>query len=106
MTGRRVTWLIIPPRNNQLPGDFCYNLCQTQDGKVLFTSDKGITCFVPSEGTFTTIDLMSNFPSTPYYQRMWNFGIRRGNVYVGDTKGVTVFSENEFNKTGAVNEKL
>lgn len=51
-------------RNNQLPGDFCYNLCRTQDGKILITGDKGVTCFVPSEGTFTTIDLMRNFPST------------------------------------------
>lgn len=91
-------------RNNQLPGDFCYNLCQTQDGKVLFTSDKGITCFVPSEGTFTTIDLMSNFPSTHIINGCGILVSGGGNVYVGDTKGVTVFSENEFNKTGAVNE--
>lgn len=27
-----------------------------------------------------------------------------GSIYIGDTKGVTVFSENEFNKTGTANE--
>lgn len=91
-------------RNNQLPGDFCYNLCRTQDGKILITGDKGVTCFVPSEGTFTTIDLMSNFPSTHIINGCGILVSGEGSIYIGDTKGVTVFSENEFNKTGTANE--
>ncbi|WP_294626988.1 hybrid sensor histidine kinase/response regulator transcription factor [uncultured Bacteroides sp.] len=91
-------------RNSQLPGDFCYNLCRTPDGKVLVTGDKGVTCHLPSEGTFTTIDLMSNFPSTHIINGCGILVSRKGNIYVGDTKGVTVFSENEFNKNGITNE--
>lgn len=91
-------------RNNQLPGDFCYNLCRTQDGKILITGDKGVTCFVPSEGTFTTIDLMRNFPSTHIINGCGILVSGEGSIYIGDTKGVTVFSENEFNKTGTANE--
>lgn len=91
-------------RNNQLPGDFCYNLCRTQDGKILITGDKGVTCFVPSEGTFTTIDLMSNFPSTHIINGCGILVSGDGSIYIGDTKGVTVFSENEFNKTDTANE--
>ena len=88
----------------QLPGDFCYNLCRTQDGKILITGDKGVTCFVPSEGTFTTIDLMRNFPSTHIINGCGILVSGEGSIYIGDTKGVTVFSENEFNKTGTANE--
>ena len=87
-------------RNNQLPGDFCYNLCRTQDGKILITGDKGVTCFVP----FTTIDLMRNFPSTHIINGCGILVSGEGSIYIGDTKGVTVFSENEFNKTGTANE--
>lgn len=90
--------------NNQLPGDFCYNLCHTQSGKILITGDKGITCFVPSDSTFTTIDLMSNFPSTHIINGCGILVSDAGNIYVGDTKGVTVFSENEFNRTGTSND--
>ncbi len=91
-------------QNSQLPGDFCYNLCQTRDGKILITGDKGVTCFIPSENTFTTIDLMSNFPSTHIINGCGILVSGEGNIYVGDTKGVTVFSESEFNKTGIANE--
>lgn len=91
-------------RNSQLPGDFCYNLCRTPNGNILITGDKGVTCFVPSEGNFTTIDLMSNFPSTHIINGCGILVSEAGNIYVGDTKGVTVLSENEFNKAGSSND--
>lgn len=91
-------------RNSQLPGDFCYNLSQTRSGKILITGDKGVTCFIPSEGTFTTIDLMNNFPSAHIINGCGILVSGGGDIYVGDTKGVTVFSENEFNKTDATND--
>lgn len=90
--------------NSQLPGDFCYNLCHTPSGKILITGDKGVTCFTPSEETFTTIDLMRNFPSTHIINGCGIMVSEEGSVYVGDTKGVTVFSENEFSKTGNSND--
>lgn len=90
--------------NHQLSGDFCYNLSQTKGGKILITSDKGVTYFSPSDGTFTTIDLMSNFPSTHIINGCGILVSEDGNIYIGDTKGVTVFSENEFSKTGTPND--
>lgn len=89
--------------NSQMPGNFCYNISQTQSGKVLITGDKGVTCFNPSEGTFTTIDLMSNFPSTHIINGCGILTSQKGHIYIGDTKGVTVFSENEFNRADTFN---
>lgn len=90
-------------RNHQLSGDFCYNLCQTNDSKILITNDKGVTYFSPSNGTFTTIDLMSNFPSAHIINGCGLLASDDGNIYIGDTRGVTVFFESEFSKTGIPN---
>lgn len=90
-------------RNSQLPSDFLYNLCRTQSGKILITGDKGITCHIPTEDTFTTIDLMSNFPSAHIINGCGLLVSDEGDIYVGDTQGVTLFPENEFNKTAISN---
>lgn len=88
---------------SRLPGNFCYHLCEMQSGKILITGDGGVTCFTPFEETFTTIDLMSNFPSAHIINGCGVLASEEGNVYVGDTRGVTVFSEKEFNKIGTFN---
>ena len=91
--------------NSQLSSNFCYGLSRTKSGKILITGDKGVTSFDPAENTFTTIDLMSNFPSTHIINGCGIFVSGDQSIYIGDTKGVTVFSENEFTKTSISNNK-
>lgn len=89
----------------QLPSNYCYNICRTQDGKILITSDKGVTCFTPGKETFTTIDLMSNFPSAHIINGCGILPTTNGRIFVGDTQGVTVLSEDEFNKSDLYNDE-
>lgn len=83
---------------HQLPSNYCYNICASKNGNILITSDKGITCYSPKEGSFTTMDLMENFPSTHIINGCGIFVSDDNRILVGDTKGVTAFSEDEFHK--------
>ncbi len=87
--------------DHQLPSNFCYNIAVSPKGNVLITTDKGITCYFPEERRFATIDLMENFPSTYIINGCGLFISEDNQIFVGDTKGVTTFSENEFHKTNA-----
>lgn len=85
--------------DHQLPSNFCYNMVVSQSGNVLITTDMGVTCYSPGESRFTTIDLTENFPSTYIINGCGLFVSVDNRVFVGDTKGVTVFAESEFRKT-------
>lgn len=86
--------------NSQLPSNFCYNLCETPNGNILVTSEKGVTSFKPGGTGFTTIDFMRNFPSAHIINGCGVYASSDGRIYIGDTEGVTAFSENEFERTG------
>lgn len=83
--------------NSSLASDFCYNLCLIQERNILVISDKGVTCYKPTEDSFSTIDLMNSSSAANIIEGCGVLA-QNGNVYIGDTKGVTVFSENEFGK--------
>lgn len=84
--------------NHQLPSDYCYNVCTSRDGNVFVTSDEGVTCFSPSENTFTTLNLKDNFSSSSIINGCGMFVSADGRLFIGDTKGVTVLSESDFHK--------
>lgn len=81
---------------NQLPSNFCYNICVTENGDVLLTSDKGVSCFNPIKQSITTINLMSDFPSAHIIRGCGISATTDGRIYVGDTKGISTFTIDEF----------
>lgn len=83
---------------HQLPSNFCYNVCLSPSGNILITSDKGVTSYSPEKNSFTTINLMENFPTAHIISGCGIFASNQKRIYVGDTKGVTSFSEEEFHK--------
>lgn len=83
---------------HQLPSNFCYNVCLSPSGNILITSDKGVTSYSPEKNSFTTINLMRNFPTAHIISGCGIFASDQKRIYVGDTKGVTSFSEEEFHK--------
>lgn len=90
-------------QNSLLPSDFCYNICQTHNGKILITNRKGITCFFPEEKKFTTLNFMGNFPSAHIINGCGIYTTTDGTIYIGDTEGITSFHEDEFDKPNAYN---
>ena len=93
---RKVSWYT--SENSQLPSDYCYNLSLSRTGNVLITSDNGVTCYSPRSGSFTTIDLMENFPSIHIINGCGIFASDENRILVGDTKGITAFYEKEFSQ--------
>lgn len=83
-------------RNSQLPNDFCYSLSYTPSGKILITHPKGVSCFNTDNQSFTTLDIMNQFPSAHIINGCGIHVSATGEIYVGDTEGVTSFHENEF----------
>ena len=90
--------------NHQLPSNYCYNTTKTQTGNILITTDKGITYYSPKNGLFTTIDLMENFPSAYIMDGCGIFASWQNKIFVGDTKGVTAFYEDEFHKVNTFHD--
>ncbi|MDE5678670.1 MAG: response regulator [Phocaeicola sp.] len=86
--------------DQQLPSDFCYNVCTSRDGRVLITSDQGVTCFQPYENRFTTLNLRDDFSSSYIINGCGMFVSDEGRIFIGDTQGVTVLSEKDFDKAG------
>lgn len=84
--------------DGQLPSDFCYNLCISHDNSILVTSDRGVTCFYPDERRFTTLNLRDDFASSYIISGCGLSVSDEGKIFIGDTQGVTVLSENDFNK--------
>lgn len=80
-----------------LASDFCYNLCRTASGKIIITSDRGVSYLSPTDNVLTSIDFMSNFHAAHLIN---GCGIYASDEYIfmGDTKGVTLFTENVFDK--------
>lgn len=83
---------------HQLPSNFCYNIAISKSGNVVITSDKGVTCYSPVEHIFITLDLENSFSSAHIINGCGIFVSDKDKVFVGDTKGVTAFSEYEFYK--------
>lgn len=80
--------------NSSLPSNYCYASQLTSNGKLVLTSDKGISMFDIRKKTFMTI-------KQKYLKAPIIFGcgicISSDNViYVGDTKGITRVEENDF----------
>lgn len=88
--------------DGQLPSDFCYNLCISHDNSVLVTSDRGVTCFYPNENRFTSLNLRDDFSSSYIISGCGLFISDEGKIFIGDTQGVTVLSENDFNKVNSL----
>lgn len=84
--------------NSRLSGNYCYNLCQTESGRIIITADKGVSCLDPDKESFAAIDFRNNFPSAHIINGCGIYTDGK-NIFIGDTKGVTVFTEDEFDKT-------
>lgn len=86
-------------QDSQLANDFCYNLCQTPEGRILITHPKGISCLMPDTQTFITLDFMRKFPSAHIINGCGIYASADGKIYMGDTEGITSFYENELFKS-------
>ncbi|WP_291528097.1 hybrid sensor histidine kinase/response regulator transcription factor [Bacteroides sp. UBA939] len=83
----------------QLPSNYCYNICTTEDGKVLFTYNKGVTCYDPQKESFTTINIPNLSSSAHIINECGILTTADKRIYIGDTKGITTFLESEFDAT-------
>ncbi len=83
---------------NQLSSNYCYNLCFTDEGNVLISSDKGVTYYNPKIEKFSTVDFKSYFPNTHIILDCGLLSGDKGTVFVGSTEGLVTFKETEFHK--------
>ena len=84
--------------NKQLPSNYCYNVCNTHDGNILITTDKGVTYYNPRINKFSTVNFKHYFPNTHIIRNCGLFSDNEGTVFVGSTKGLVTFKEEEFHR--------
>lgn len=84
--------------NKNIPSDYCYNICLTEDKNIIFTTDKGITYYNPRIDKFSTVEFYSYFPNTHIVNEGGLLAGNEGTVFVGSTEGLVTFHEREFHK--------
>lgn len=82
--------------NSTLPSNYCYNVKQTASNKFILTGDRGITLFDPAERTFIRLGQKEIFLRAPIIRDCGIYISSTNNIYIGDTKGVTLLREEEF----------
>lgn len=87
--------------NSSLPTNYCYNMEQTAGNRFVLTGDRGIILFDPAEGTFTGLGQKDVYLKAPIIRDCGIYISADNKIYVGDTKGVTLLSEEEFHASQA-----
>ena len=82
--------------NSTLPSNYCYNIKQTMSGRFILTSDKGIILFDPLSNSFIRLDQKGNELQTPIIKDCGIYISSTNKIYVGDTKGITSLTEEQF----------
>lgn len=82
--------------NSTLPSDYCYNIKQTTSNKLILTGDRGITLFDPAEQTFIRLGQKEIYLRAPIIRDCGIYVSGDNKIYIGDTKGVTLLTEDEF----------
>ena len=83
-------------QNSTLPSNYCYNIKQTMSGRFVLTSDKGIILFDPLSVTFIRLDQKGNELQAPLIKDCGIYVSSNNQIYVGDTKGITSLTEDQF----------
>lgn len=82
--------------NSTLVSNYCYNVENTTNGKLILTGDEGITLFDPVKQTFARLGQREVYLKAPIIRDCGIYVSPLNKIYVGDTKGVTQLSEDEF----------
>lgn len=83
--------------NDMLLSDICYNLAFTLTGKVVITSDKGITLFTPNENKSIHLKIGEIFPLNAIFSSCGLFvSPSDGQIFIGGVSGMLSLSEKEI----------
>lgn len=82
--------------NSTLPSNYCYNIKQTASNKFILTGDRGIMLYDPTEQTFIRLGQKEISLRAPIIRDCGIYISPDNKIYIGDTKGVTLLNEEEF----------
>lgn len=82
--------------NSTLPSNYCYNIKRTTSNKLILTGDQGIMLFDPVKQTFIRLAQKEIYLRAPIIRDCGIYVSHANKIYIGDTKGVTLLSEEEF----------
>ena len=92
---------------NQILSNYCYKLALTSDlQKLLITSNKGISNFGLTSHLVYNISLSKNFPNSNTISESGIMTTPDSLIYIGDTRGLTMFHENEFYRVDEQEDKI
>lgn len=83
---------------NNILSNYCYNMCQTRRGNIVFSTDKGIFLYNPLTDKFYNIEMSALFSSNSIVSGCGIYTCCDNELFVGGTNGMISFMENEFFK--------
>lgn len=81
-------------KNSNIVSDYCYNIQQSSDKKLILTCDKGIMLFNLDNKNFILLD--SKYIKAPIINGCGILTTPDNYIYIGDTKGITLIKESDF----------
>lgn len=82
--------------NSMIPSDYCYAICESRQGLLIVSSDKGVAFFDQEQEYFKTIELGAALPLSGINQGCGLLVCEDGEVFVGGIDGVSTFSEHDI----------
>lgn len=82
--------------NSSLLSNYCYNIADTQQGKLVITSDKGISLYNKDTGSFSSMGIDLGLPISSIVDGCGVYVCNNNQIYVGGTDGLISFMEKDF----------
>lgn len=79
--------------------NYCYNICKTNKGNIVFSTDKGIFLYNPLIDKFYNIEMSALFSENSIVSGCGIYTCRDNELFVGGANGMVSFNENEFFKS-------
>ena len=89
-------WKRYTVEENGLLSDYCYNLCKTEGGNILISTDKGIALYNPSTGSCLSRRLGIHLPDISIAAGCGLYSCKDGELFVGGSDGMSSFKEEDM----------
>lgn len=90
--------------NSGISSNYCYRIAFVHPNQAVITSDQGIMLFDSEKKTFSRLEQKNS--SFPIIDGCGLYVSPEGEIYVGDTKGVTLIKETDFSDDRKTNSSL
>lgn len=82
--------------NSNIAGNYCYDIVESPQGKIIISCNKGLSFFDTENHTFSTMDLRTALPIAGFNEGCGLLACRNGDIFIGSVNGLLICNESSF----------